>query len=80
MVLLFDIMFEWREFQREGATYLKDRWPNRFVLEFLGPGASKRDPDAANTAGGQKCCPTLTIVGLSSSSFMFQVHFKQNMG
>ena len=35
-----------RTFQREGATYLKARWPYRFVLESLGPGTSRRDLDA----------------------------------
>ena len=30
----------------EGATYLKARWPYRFVLESLGPGISRRDLDA----------------------------------
>ena len=39
-------MLSGRTFQREGATYLKARWPYRFVLESLGPGTSKRDRDA----------------------------------
>ena len=29
-----------------GRTYLKARWPYRFVLESLGPGTSRRDLDA----------------------------------
>ena len=32
-----------RTFQREGVTYLKARWPYRFVLQSLGPGTSRRD-------------------------------------
>ena len=56
-VLLLDALG--RTFQRQGATYLKARWPYRFVLESLGPGlavllclgipgpgASRRDLDA----------------------------------
>ena len=39
-------MFSGSTFQREGATYLKARWPYRFVLESLGPGTSRRDLDA----------------------------------
>ena len=39
-------MLSGRTFQREGATYLKARWPYRFVLESLGPGTSRRDLDA----------------------------------
>ena len=35
-----------RTFQREGATYLKARWPYRFVLESMGLGTSRRDLDA----------------------------------
>ena len=35
-------MLSGRTFQREGATYLKARWPYRFVLESLGPGTSRR--------------------------------------
>ena len=40
------MMLSGRTFQREGATYLKARWPYRFVLESLGPGTSRRDLDA----------------------------------
>ena len=39
-------MLSGRTFQREGATYLKARWPYRFVLESLGPGTSRSDLDA----------------------------------
>ena len=39
-------VLSWRTFQREGATYLKARWPYRFVLESLSPGTSRRDLDA----------------------------------
>ena len=39
-------MLSGRTFQKEGATYLKARWPYRFVLESLGPGTSRRDLDA----------------------------------
>ena len=39
-------MLSGRTFQREGATYLKARWPYRFVLESLVPGTSRRDLDA----------------------------------
>ena len=39
-------MLSGRTFQREGATYLKARWPYRFVLESLGPETSRRDLDA----------------------------------
>ena len=39
-------MLSGRTFQREEATYLKARWPYRFVLESLGPGTSMRDLDA----------------------------------
>ena len=42
----FSSMLSGRTFQREGATYLKARWPYRFVLESLGPGTSRRDLDA----------------------------------
>ena len=35
-----------RTFKREGATYLKARWPYRFVFESLDPGTSRRDLDA----------------------------------
>ena len=42
----FSLMLSGRTFQREEATYLKARWPYRFVLESLGPGASRRDLDA----------------------------------
>ena len=38
-------MLSGRTFQREGATYLKVRWPYRFVLESLGLGTSRRDLD-----------------------------------
>ena len=41
----FSLMLSGRTFQREGATYLKARWPYRFVLESLGPGTSRRDLD-----------------------------------
>ena len=43
-VLLLDALGE--DIPREGATYLKARWPYRFVLESLGPGTSRRDLDA----------------------------------
>ena len=33
-------------FQRDGATYLKARWPYHFVLESLGLGTSRRDLEA----------------------------------
>ena len=36
-------MLSGRTFQREGATYLKARWPYLFILESLGPGTSRRD-------------------------------------
>ena len=39
-------MLSGRTFQREGATYLKARWPYHFVLESLGPGTSRIDLDA----------------------------------
>ena len=39
-------MLSGRTFQREGATYLKARWPYRFVLESLGLGTSRTDIDA----------------------------------
>ena len=39
-------MLSGRTFQREGATYLKVRWPYRFVLEPLGLGTPRRDLDA----------------------------------
>ena len=39
-------MLSGRTFQREGETYLKARWPYRFVLESLGPATSRRDLDA----------------------------------
>ena len=39
-------MLSGRTFHREGATYLKARWPYRFVLESLVPGTSRRDLDA----------------------------------
>ena len=42
-------MLSGRTFQREGATYLKARWPYRFVLNYmesLGLGTSRRDLDA----------------------------------
>ena len=42
----FSLMLLGRTFQREGATYLKARWPYRCVVESLGPGASRRDLDA----------------------------------
>ena len=42
----FSLMLSGRTFQREVATCLKARWPNRFVLESLGPGTSRRNLDA----------------------------------
>ena len=48
------MMLSGRTFQREGATYLKARWPYRFVLESLGPGTSRRDLDA--DLEGKKGC------------------------
>ena len=44
-VLLLDALGE-DIFQREEATYLKPRWPYRFVLESLGSGTSRKDLDA----------------------------------
>ena len=47
-------MLSGRTFQRERASYLKARWPYRFVLESLGPGTSRRDLDA--DLRGEKGC------------------------
>ena len=49
----FSLMLTGRTFQREGATYLKARWPYRFVLESAAPGTSRRDLDAGE---GEKGC------------------------
>ena len=43
-VFLLDALEE--DIPEGGATYLKARWPYRFVLESLGPGTSRRDLDA----------------------------------
>ena len=39
----FSLMLSRRTFQRAGATFLKARWPYRFVLESMGLGTSRRD-------------------------------------
>ena len=45
-VVSLSLMPAGRAFQKEGATYLKARWPYRFVLEPLGLGTPRRDLDA----------------------------------
>ena len=47
----FSLMLSGRTFQREGATYLKARWPYRFVLESLGPDQTATKPYPAPFLG-----------------------------
>ena len=46
VTVTFSLMLSGRTFQSEGATYLKARWPYRFVFDSLDLGTSRSDLDA----------------------------------